>query len=62
MSAVVMAEMLMSLLLLRKYGDPPDLQETAVQTVLQQGEALSSGWSLRAIVKSGVHEVDQAAA
>lgn len=24
----------------------PDLQDTAVQTVLQQAEALSSGWSV----------------
>lgn len=31
--------------ILRKYGYPPDLQEAAVQTVLQQAEALSSGWS-----------------
>lgn len=32
--------------ILRKYGYPPDLQDTAVQTVLQQAEALSSGWTL----------------
>jgi type I restriction enzyme R subunit len=32
--------------ILRKYGYPPDLQDTAVQTVLQQAEALSSGWSI----------------
>ncbi len=32
--------------ILRKYGYPPDLQDTAVQTVLQQAEALSSTWSL----------------
>lgn len=31
--------------ILRKYGYPPDLQDAAVQTVLQQAEALSSGWS-----------------
>ncbi|KVS58222.1 type I restriction endonuclease subunit R [Burkholderia cepacia] len=31
--------------ILRKYGYPPDLQDTAVQTVLQQAEALSSGWT-----------------
>lgn len=31
--------------ILRKYGYPPDLQDTAVQTVLQQAEALSSGWN-----------------
>lgn len=32
--------------ILRKYGYPPDLQDTAVQTVLQQAEALSSGWTV----------------
>ena len=32
--------------ILRKYGYPPDLQDEAVQTVLQQAEALSSGWSI----------------
>ena len=32
--------------ILRKYGYPPDLQDTAVQTVLQQAEALSATWSL----------------
>ena len=32
--------------ILRKYGYPPDLQDAAVQTVLQQAEALSSQWSL----------------
>jgi type I restriction enzyme R subunit len=31
---------------LRKYGYPPDLQDSAVQTVLQQAEVLSSGWSM----------------
>ncbi len=31
--------------ILRKYGYPPDLQDAAVQTVLQQAEALSSEWS-----------------
>ena len=31
--------------ILRKYGYPPDLQDAAVQTVLQQAEALSSGWA-----------------
>lgn len=30
--------------ILRKYGYPPDLQDAAVQTVLQQAEAWSSGW------------------
>jgi len=32
--------------ILRKYGYPPDLQDAAVQTVLQQAEALSASWSL----------------
>ena len=32
--------------ILRKYGYPPDLQDVAVQTVLQQAEALSSDWSV----------------
>lgn len=31
--------------LLRKYGYPPDLQESAVQNVLQQAEALSADWA-----------------
>ncbi len=31
--------------ILRKHGYPPNLQDTAVQTVLQQAEALSSRWS-----------------
>jgi type I restriction enzyme R subunit len=31
--------------ILRKYGYPPDLQDAAVQTVLQQAEALSSEWA-----------------
>ena len=31
--------------ILRKYGYPPDLQDAAVQTVLQQAEALSSTWT-----------------
>jgi type I restriction enzyme R subunit len=30
--------------ILRKYGFPPDLQAAAVQTVLQQAEALSAEW------------------
>jgi type I restriction enzyme R subunit len=30
--------------ILRKYGYPPDLQDAAVQTVLQQAEALSAEW------------------
>ncbi|MDO4777906.1 MAG: type I restriction endonuclease subunit R [Cardiobacteriaceae bacterium] len=32
--------------ILRKYGYPPDLQDAAVQTVLQQAEVLSSEWSV----------------
>ena len=32
--------------LLRKYGYPPDLQDTAVQNVLRQAEALSLDRSL----------------
>lgn len=32
--------------ILRKYGYPPDLQDAAVQTVLQQAEVLSLGWSV----------------
>jgi len=31
--------------ILRKYGYPPDLQDAAVQTVLQQAEALSGQWA-----------------
>jgi len=31
--------------ILRKYGYPPDLQDSAVQTVLQQAEELSASWS-----------------
>jgi type I restriction enzyme R subunit len=31
--------------LLRKYGYPPDLQDAAVQNVLQQAEALSTEWA-----------------
>jgi type I restriction enzyme R subunit len=31
--------------LLRKYGYPPDLQDVAVQNVLQQAEALSAEWA-----------------
>jgi len=32
--------------ILRKYGYPPDKQEKATQTVLEQAEVLSQGWSL----------------
>ena len=31
--------------ILRKYGYPPDLQDAAVQVVLQQAEALSAEWA-----------------
>ena len=31
--------------ILRKYGYPPDKQEKATQTVLEQAEALSDGWA-----------------
>ncbi len=31
--------------ILRKYGYPPDLQDYAVQTVLQQAETLSNEWA-----------------
>ena len=31
--------------ILRKYGYPPDLQDDAVQTVLQQAEVLSERWA-----------------
>ena len=34
----------MALNLAKAVGYPPDLQDTAVQTVLQQAEALLSGW------------------
>ena len=32
--------------ILRKYGYPPDKQERATQTVLEQAEALSEGWAV----------------
>ena len=31
--------------ILRKYGYPPDMQEKATQTVLEQAELLSEGWA-----------------
>ena len=31
--------------ILPKYGYPPDLQDAAVQTVLQQAEVLSARWA-----------------
>jgi type I restriction enzyme R subunit len=31
--------------ILKKYGYPPDMQDEAVQTVLQQAEALSASWA-----------------
>ena len=30
---------------MRKHGYPPDLQDAAVQTVLQQAEVLSARWA-----------------
>jgi type I restriction enzyme R subunit len=32
--------------ILRKYGYPPDKQERATQTVLEQAEILSDGWAV----------------
>ena len=32
--------------MLRKYGYPPDMQEKATQTVLEQAEVLSEGWAV----------------
>lgn len=32
--------------ILRKYGYPPDKQEKATQTVLEQAELLSNGWAV----------------
>jgi type I restriction enzyme R subunit len=31
--------------ILRKYGYPPDFQDVALQTVLQQAEVLSERWA-----------------
>jgi type I restriction enzyme R subunit len=31
--------------ILRRYGYPPDLQDAAVQTVLQQAEVLAARWA-----------------
>jgi type I restriction enzyme R subunit len=31
--------------ILRKYGYPPDKQEPATKTALEQAEVLSAGWS-----------------
>jgi len=31
--------------ILRKYGYPPDLQDAAVQNLLQQAEGLSAEWA-----------------
>ncbi len=31
--------------ILKKYGYPPDLQEAATQTVLEQAEVLSAEWA-----------------
>jgi type I restriction enzyme R subunit len=32
--------------ILRKYGYPPDKQEKATQTVLEQAEVLSENWAV----------------
>ena len=32
--------------ILRTYGYPPDKQERATQTVLEQAEVLSEGWAV----------------
>ncbi len=32
--------------ILRKYGYPPDKQETATRTVIEQAEVLSAGWAV----------------
>jgi len=32
--------------ILRKYGYPPDKQEAATRTVLEQAEVLSEGWAV----------------
>ena len=32
--------------ILRKYGYPPDKQEKATRTVLEQAEVLSEGWAV----------------
>lgn len=42
--------------ILRKYGYPPDLQDEAVQTVLQQAEVLSNEWS--ASKNNGHYKID----
>jgi type I restriction enzyme R subunit len=36
--------------ILKKYGYPPDLQDQAVQTVLQQAEALSAAWTSNTVI------------
>jgi len=41
--------------ILRKYGYPPDLRDAAVQTVLQQAEALSVAAELGMEAKIGCH-------
>lgn len=32
--------------ILRKYGSPPDKQEKATQTVIEQAEVQSAGWTV----------------
>jgi type I restriction enzyme R subunit len=41
--------------ILRKYGYPPDLQDAAVQTVLQQAEALSWSWSMPGATSASIN-------
>lgn len=43
----VIAHELLMTRILRKYGYPPDLQDAAMQTVLQQAEVLSASWQSR---------------
>ena len=38
--------------ILRKYGYPPDKQEQATVTVLEQAETLSEGWAMALGAKS----------
>ena len=38
--------------ILRKYGYPPDKQEKATQTVLEQAEVLSEGWAVATRLES----------
>jgi len=42
---LTLADFLMVKRILRKYGYPPDKQEKATQTVLQQAELLCADWA-----------------